>query len=457
MQATLLDHDDTATTETTGPPEQPVTADEWAAHLASATPGPQTAAMLALLEREQLSTTGRIDALKAWERHVAWIQAQQVGLLADIEADALDATPNEVGWVDYDWNFACEDVACALKLSGNTAADRLAVATALEGRFPTTVSLLERGEICYLQAKAVAEVTGTLDPEAAGVVEAMVAPKMPAQSVGQTRRALNRAVLKADPLGAERRHRRRREDRTIWHRAAEDGMATWTAFLPTPQAAQLDAAVDAHAATFAEDGRTLNQKRVDALYDLVVNRPTGMDTPAGGTTPGGRSAAVVQVTVSLDTLIGVDEEPGQLKGYGPVSATAAREVAFAPGTIWRRLITHPKTGLLVKTDPTTYKPTADTQRHVIARDMTCTFPSCQMPAHRCDLDHIQPFDHENPTAGGRTEPGNLMPLCRRHHLLKHRTRWQAERNPDTGEVTWTAPTGHTYTNPPHTPTPTHIT
>ncbi|MCC3652443.1 HNH endonuclease [Streptomyces sp. S07_1.15] len=447
MQATLLDHDDTATTgDTTGVPGQPVTADEWAAHLASAVPGPQTAAMLGLLERGQLSTTGRIDALKAWERHTSWIQAQQVGLLADIEADALEAAPNELGWVDYDWNFACEDVACALKLSGNTAADRLAVATALEGRFPTTVSLLERGEICYLQAKAVAEVTGTLDPEAAGRVEAMVLPKMPGQSVGQTRRALNRAVLKADPQGAERRHRRRREDRTIWHRATEDGMATWTAFLPVPQAAQLDAAVDAHAATFADDGRTLNQKRVDALFDLVVNRP------AGEATAGGRSAAVVQVTVSLDTLMGVDEEPAQLKGYGPISATAAREVAFASGTIWRRLITHPKTGLLIKTDPTTYKPTAETQRHVTARDGTCTFPSCQMPAHRCDLDHIQPFDHQDPQAGGATEPDNLMPLCRRHHLLKHRTRWQAERNPDTGEVTWTAPTGHTYTNPPHTHT-----
>ncbi len=154
------------------------------------------------------------------------------------------------------------------------------------------------------------------------------------------------------------------------------------------------------------------------------------------------------MTVSLDTLIGADEEPGHLKGYGPISATAAREVAFAPGTIWRRLITHPKTGLLVKTDPTTYKPTAETQRHVTARDMTCTFPSCQMPAHRCDLDHIQPFNHENPQAGGVTEPDNLMPLCRRHHLLKHRTEWQVQRNPDTGEVTWTAPTGHTYTNPP---------
>ncbi|WP_051723537.1 HNH endonuclease signature motif containing protein [Streptomyces albus] len=125
---------------------------------------------------------------------------------------------------------------------------------------------------------------------------------------------------------------------------------------------------------------------------------------------------------------------------------------LAPGTIWRRLITHPKTGVLIKTDPTTYKPTAETERHVIARDAACAFPSCQMPAHRCDLDHIQPFNHQDPKAGGPTVPDNLMPLCRRHHLLKHRAGWEVERDPSTGEVRWTAPTGHTYTNPPHTPT-----
>ncbi len=81
MQATLLDHDDTATTgDTTGVvPGEPVTADEWAAHLATAVPGPQTAAMLGLLEREQLSTTGRIDALKAWERHVGGVDPGAAG------------------------------------------------------------------------------------------------------------------------------------------------------------------------------------------------------------------------------------------------------------------------------------------------------------------------------------------------------------------------------------------
>ncbi|NJQ03981.1 HNH endonuclease signature motif containing protein, partial [Streptomyces zingiberis] len=413
-------------------------------------PGARSAALLEVLEREKLSRAGRIDALKALERHVAWLQARQVGLLADVDADGVEAAPDE-RWPQWDVNWACDEVACALRLSSNTAADRLAVATALDERFPATVTLLEAGEICYLQARAMTEITHTLDPETASAVEAMVVGTMPSQSVGQTRRAVNRAVLKADPEGADKRHRRRKEDRAIWHQAAEDGMATWTALLPAHQAAQLDAAVDAHAATYTDTDRTLTQKRVDALYDLVVNRPTPNAVP-GGTTPmpGGRSAAVVQITVSLDTLIGADEEPGDLKGYGPIGAAAVREVAFAPGTIWRRLITHPRSGLLIKTDPTTYRPTTETRRHVITRDHTCTFPTCHMPAHRCDLDHIQPFNHTHPETGGHSEPDNLIPLCRHHHLLKHHTPWTVTRDTHTGTTHWTAPTGHHYTNPPHT-------
>jgi hypothetical protein len=132
-----------------------------------------------------------------------------------------------------------------------------------------------------------------------------------------------------------------------------------------------------------------------------------------------------------------------------VTATQARDISFAEGTIWRRLITHPTTGMLIKTDPTTYRPTTETERHVIARDQHCTFPSCHMPAHRCDLDHIHPYNHHNPAAGGATVPNNLTPLCRRHHRLKHTSNWTITRDTDTGTITWTAPTGHTYTTIPH--------
>ncbi|MFD4408474.1 HNH endonuclease signature motif containing protein [Streptomyces sp. NPDC058476] len=151
----------------------------------------------------------------------------------------------------------------------------------------------------------------------------------------------------------------------------------------------------------------------------------------------------------LEVPVGADDGPAELKGYRPITAGQAREIAFAPGTIWRRLVTDLGSGLLVKVDPTTYRPTADAERQVIARDQYCASPSCRMPAHRCDVDHVEPFDHEHPEAGGLTVPENLQPLCRRHHRLKtHLPGWKVTRDPHTGLARWTSPTGHTYSNAP---------
>jgi hypothetical protein len=48
----------------------------------------------------------------------------------------------------------------------------------------------------------------------------------------------------------------------------------------------------------------------------------------------------------------------------------------------------------------------------------CTYPGCRVQSWRCDLDHRQPYDHDNPSAGGPTCTCNLHPVCRRHHRLK---------------------------------------
>ncbi|WP_445515189.1 DUF222 domain-containing protein [Streptomyces sp. NEAU-174] len=480
------------TEETTSELNGPGTPDEWAAYLATAAPGPETAAVLPVLNADKLSRTGRIDALKALERHTGWIQAHQARILAALEAEAEAELPATVRERDAEavWNFTCEEVACALKLSGTTAAKRLEVARELDRHYPTTLGMLESGEICYMQAVAVTEACAVLDPEVAGQVEAALVEKMPGMATGQTRRALAREILRADPHGAEQRHQARKRERQMVHYPKDDGMALWGATLPAEQAAAMNAAVDAHAATLPDEGRTLEQKRVDALVDLVLNRtdpgvatsgvrasgesapgepassglapdrsgPGGSITSGpitsgpitSGPTAGGRSAAVVQVTVPLDVLIGDSDDPAQLKGYGPITAGQARRIAFAKGTVWHRLIIEPKTGMLIKTDPTTYKPTAETERHVIARDAYCTFPTCRMPAHRCDLDHVEPFNHHDRAAGGQTVPENLGALCRRHHRMKtHHPGWAVKRDSRTGTTTWTAPTGHRYTNRPH--------
>ncbi|WP_319161234.1 HNH endonuclease signature motif containing protein [Sanguibacter biliveldensis] len=53
------------------------------------------------------------------------------------------------------------------------------------------------------------------------------------------------------------------------------------------------------------------------------------------------------------------------------------------------------------------------------RDETCRFPGCSRRADRCDVDHVEDWAH-----GGTTSHDNLIHLCRKHHRLKHTSRWR---------------------------------
>ncbi|MGH8836580.1 MAG: hypothetical protein ACRDWG_16525, partial [Actinomycetes bacterium] len=60
-----------------------------------------------------------------------------------------------------------------------------------------------------------------------------------------------------------------------------------------------------------------------------------------------RSPAQIQVTVPATTLLGLTDIPGELAGYGPITAEVARRIV-AHGT-WRRLLTDPASGQLLVT------------------------------------------------------------------------------------------------------------
>ena len=46
-------------------------------------------------------------------------------------------------------------------------------------------------------------------------------------------------------------------------------------------------------------------------------------------------------------LSGVEDEPGWLDGYGPITAQHAREIAADPTGTWRRLLTDPIFGQVI--------------------------------------------------------------------------------------------------------------
>jgi hypothetical protein len=59
-----------------------------------------------------------------------------------------------------------------------------------------------------------------------------------------------------------------------------------------------------------------------------------------------------------------------------------------------------------------YRPSAELERFIRCRDMTCRFPGCDHPAELADIDHTIPWPR------GLTCGSNLKCLCRKHQLLK---------------------------------------
>jgi hypothetical protein len=180
----------------------------------------------------------------------------------------------------------------------------------------------------------------------------------------------------------------------------------------------------------------MDQLRADVLADLAYATLEQADLPRNH-----RRRPHIQVTVAASTLLGLDDQPGDLAGYGPITAQVARLIA-AEGT-WRRLLTDPATGGLLDYGTTVHDPPKNLTDHVITRDQTCRGPGCRIRAERCDLDHTIRFPD------GPTADHNLTCQCRRCHLRKHQAGWKLQLLPN-GDVVWTSPTGHSY----HDPVPT---
>ncbi|HLR94288.1 MAG TPA: DUF222 domain-containing protein, partial [Jiangellaceae bacterium] len=150
----------------------------------------------------------------------------------------------------------------------------------------------------------------------------------------------------------------------------------------------------------------------------------------------------VNVTVPYSTLIGIDDHPGQLAGYGTITADVARRIAAA-GT-WRRILTDPVNGAPLDYGRTRYEPPPDLAAFVALRDGRCVMPGCNRTAHTSQVDHTMPY-----ADGGATAHTNLGCLDQVCHLLKTFAGWTVTQDPDRpGRFDWTSPLGYRHTVEP---------
>jgi hypothetical protein len=165
----------------------------------------------------------------------------------------------------------------------------------------------------------------------------------------------------------------------------------------------------------------------------------------GGVRVGDRRGAVT-ITMTLQTLTGLTDDPAVIPGWGPVLAEIARDIALDQDATpsWEYAITDHR-GRLLHSGPIKRRPNAHDQRHTRLRDLTCRAPHCRRPAASCDTDHRKSY-----ASGGASNHTNLDQLCRRHHRLKHAKNLTL-KHLGHGAYEWRAPNGQTWHVPADEP------
>jgi hypothetical protein len=173
-------------------------------------------------------------------------------------------------------------------------------------------------------------------------------------------------------------------------------------------------------------GGSLEQCRADVFMDLVM----GKDIK--------RPPVHVNITVPMTTLMGLNQTPGEITGFGPVTAKYARKLA--QDATWRRVITEPTGEVLEVSRRRLASPRL--KDFIEIRDRVCRQPGCTVLAENCEADHTDTY-----ASGGRTSVDNLAILCKRHNLMRQRSKWRLHQ-PEQGTLVFESPLKRTTTTKP---------
>lgn len=407
-----------------------------------------------------LTDWGLADGLRQLQEQRARLAAREAEFLRAIVG--RDQRVRDVAVIDDEGSArsfelideAVESAATAMRQAVGSVRRRITVARAL-AHLPVTSRALECGAISPEHADAIARTSDGLPAALVPTYEARVVRRARLVTPGQTASFARRVRAGLDAPGEEARRQAafRHVDVRIW--AEDDGLACLQARLPLADAVRLHAALEDRTRRVPFDpDESIGQRRVRALVDAVCGSPShsSSDSTSGSISATTSVPVALQVTVDLGALLALAASPAEVPvpGHGREAITvgALRELLADPDTpvVLRRLVTDPLTGRVIDRGRSAYRVTDALRAFLVARDATCRFPLCSRSAGDCDVDHVTPWGD-----GGTTDVDNLLPLCRRHHVLKTHAGWAVVENRSDGTVVWRAPDGREIVSPPWNP------
>ncbi len=346
----------------------------------------------------------------------------------------------------------CAQVSALMNLAPAAAGRQVHYAAVLDDRLPRVAELFARGRVDWRTVQVIITRTDLVDDDLIAALDEQLARRAGCWVSWSRQRVINAvdaAVLAIDPDAARQRRKDADRNRYISVSGDGDGMAEIRGKVGAAQGAAFDRRLTQLAnGVCADDPRTLQQRRVDALAALAEGRPLACgcgraDCPvrdADAPPAGARTRVILNVVATADTVAGGSERPGYLEGFGVIDAEQVRELA---GSASRRAVD----ASVDAAAASRYRPSPALARAVRCRDLTCRFPGCHRGAASCDLDHTIPFNHVEPTAGGQTVASNIKCLCRFHHRVKTFGGW-SDRQLQDGTVIWTSPSGRVFQTAP---------
>ena len=393
-------------------------------------PGPDLGTMLAGIDMSRLDVDDLVAVIQAHARVLSHHQARVYAGMNELVARYLHVH----GDPELAHDGAAMEVAPALRLTRRTATSEIVFATSLHDRLPDVADLLDRGAIDTRRARAISHETEHLPAADAAAVVDQIIDDAPRLTTGQLRARIRRLSIEVGPEKATERYSEAVERQRLITQQTPDGTIDLLGLdLPADRSAAISRRIDRIARSLRgpDEDRTMDQLRSDVFIDLLEGRAFDSDS----------ARAIVDITVPLETLVGLSEEPGELHGFGPVVADVARRIVSGQTAAeWRVTVTDSRSGDPIHVGTTRRRPDAGMRRGVEARHRRCVFPGCRMPATQSDIDHTTPW-----AQGGSTNPDDLAPLCRYHHVRRHLYGWSYARTTN-GDILWRSPFGLRYLN-----------
>jgi hypothetical protein len=329
------------------------------------------------------------------------------------------------------------------RMSANAAARSVAAGEQM-GRLPASVTALDAGEIGFAHFSLLASVAGavgarpgrgTADAELPGDVtgdDGSDPGHVSTSTVGFDERPLLDLACEhsVGRFGYDCTHARHAHDAAAVLEeqvsaaartrcefiACEGGFLAIRGFFDPVAAATIKTAVLPLARpSGAGDDRPLTRRLADALVEVAAH---ALDLGAVPTTGG--ASTHLQLTASVETVMGLDGAPGgDLEFAGAVPAATVQRLACDARV--RRILLGP-TSAVIDVGRALRLPSPAARAVLRARSGGCEWPGCERPVAFTSAHHLVHWGH-----GGGTDVDNLVLLCYRHHWLVHEGGWQLAR------------------------------